>query len=157
MIVKNHFKAAAVLLALTTTFALSACTNASNDDAAATAAPSATPNEPDTAPPFVGEQGEVIPAEDIANDPDLYGAVALTGCAATEGGWLATGTATNAGSSTQDFHIVLNVTDAQARTITSVVVDVTADAGETAEWEAPANISAPADSSCVIAGVSSGE
>jgi len=157
MIRKNQFTRASVLLIVAAaTFGLSACTGTSDGEPGESATSTASPNQPDTAPPFVGVQGDVIPAEDIENDPALYGAVALTGCSSTESGWLATGTATNSGSAEQKFHIIVNITDAQARAITSVVVDVDAAAGETATWEAPATIDAPADSTCVVAGVSAG-
>lgn len=148
--------AVTVFVLATSVFALSACTGAGSESGSEASAPTAASNQPDTVPTFVGVQGEVIPAEDIKNDPELYGAVALTDCTATDSGWLATGTAVNSASSAQDYVIVVNVTDAQARAITSVVVDVIAEAGETAQWEAPAAIEAPADSACVVAGVSGG-
>jgi hypothetical protein len=148
--------AAAIAMA-TALFGLTACTA---DDAAPSEeqTPSATPTavegapDPDT-PAFGGVQGEVIASEDIANDPLLFADVALTGCAASDAGYAATGTATNARAEAQDYRIVVNFTDAQARAITSVVVDVTAEAGAAAEWTADAEITAPEGTNCVIVGV----
>jgi hypothetical protein len=154
----------ATTIALATAlFGLTACTAGTPDSdetptSTSTSEPTSSEGTPDpTTPAFGGVQGEVVPSEDVENDPLLFADVAMDSCEATDGGYTATGTAINERDTDQSYRIVVNFTDAQARAITSSVVDFTAAAGETATWEAPAAFEAPEGTTCVIVGVGAGE
>jgi hypothetical protein len=138
---------AAGALALALAAALAACTG--------TAQP--VPTASSTRPPaFTGVRHPIPTGSALANDPELYGRVVLTDCAATSDGWKATGTMKNPGAAKTTASILVIFTDAQARMIDSATTTVEVKAGAKASWAAARKFSAPAGTRCVVRAVRSG-
>jgi hypothetical protein len=113
-------------------------------------------------PPFAGAEHKLPKGKALRNDPDLYKAVALTGCERSADGWRATGTIktdtgtagdTGEGGASRGVSILVLFTDAQARAIDSARTTVDVTAGETTDWTAAKAFSAPAEVDCVVRAV----
>ena len=97
-----------------------------------------------------------LPSGSISNDTSVNGKrtdIAITGCAAVDGGWGASGTAKNSGSSSETFDITIFFTSPGATTLDYARASVKVAAGKTESWTASAKFSAPQDVLCVLRGV----
>jgi plastocyanin len=81
--------------------------------------------------------------------------VTLTGCAASLGGWGATGKATNPGSSAVTYELTIFFTTSHATNVNYATASVTVAPGATVDWQANKSfiIQSP-PLSCVLRGVS---
>lgn len=132
---------------------LSGCTApapAPTPDADVSAAPTGVPGLPDG----------VVPATDlpvdVPNDPAARADVQLAGCEATADGWMASGAATNSGADPVDYTITVFFATETATVIDSASTTLTVAPGDTADWQASADFTAPAGTTCVLRGVSAG-
>lgn len=89
----------------------------------------------------------------VANDPGDRKNVVLTTCEAAEGGWQASGTATNPTKSAVEFRVTVFFTTTSATTIDSARTDVEVKPGETVKWTAKKEFAAPKEMLCVLRGV----
>lgn len=119
--------------------------------------PSRTPTSPRSSaaapalPPGV-TQATAVPTA-VANDPAARKSVVLTGCAATDGGWSATGTAANPGDAEKDYTITVFFTTATATVLHTDSTTVAVKPGETKDWTVPGRFVAPEGTRCVLRGV----
>ena len=134
--------------------ALTACSG--DDEAPAPGAAGAT--EPAAAPsssaPTLpkGVKPAAVPTK-VANDVDDRKNVVMSGCKATDGGWGATGTATNPGKKDVTYKVTVFFTTTAATTINSASTEVDVKAGDTVKWDAAKKFTAPDNMLCVLRGV----
>jgi hypothetical protein len=98
-------------------------------------------------------QNTLPPASAIVNDVAKRKAVAITKCAAADGGWSASGTAKNAGTSDATYAITVFFTDAHATVQDFATTSVTVKAGQTQDWSAAKKFTAASPTECVLRGV----
>lgn len=123
----------------------------------ATAGPAQRPEPGDPPPPFTGVRHRLPAGAALDSDPDLYGRVALTGCAATARGWRAVGTAHNPGGLSQTLQVVVLFTDAHARAVDSATTTVPVPAGSTRTWTAERRFETTPGTRCVVRAVRLGK
>ena len=90
----------------------------------------------------------------VANDKSLRSNVVLTKCAAVAGGWGASGTAKNPGTSDLTYTIVVYFTTTSSTTLSFAQTTVAVAPGKTATWSASKKFPAVAQMLCPIVGVS---
>lgn len=117
-----------------------------NDSPAPAAAPSAA------AQPAV-VQNPLPAADKIKNDAAKRKNVTVTQCAASDGGWSATGTAANPGKEKADYTITVFFTTESATVVDYAETKVTVEPGKTADWKAAKQFTAPAKTLCVLRAV----
>jgi hypothetical protein len=151
-------KTAILALTCTAILALVGCTSSkSKDTKSSSPVPKSTPaaTSAHTAPsPTITQYP--LPTGSISNDTSPNGKrtdVAITRCAASDGGWSASGTAKNSGSSSETFDITIFFTTTQATTLNYATTSVKVSAGKTGNWTASVKFSAPKDVLCVLRGV----
>ncbi len=98
-------------------------------------------------------QNPLPPASDIVNDVDKRKSVTITKCAAIVGGWAASGTASNPGSTTVDYTITVFFTNAVATVQDFATASVTVAPGQSSSWTASKLFAAADPTSCVLRGV----
>lgn len=148
-------RTAAVALAsiVATCGVLTACTShGTTPRPTASASPSGTTG-PQSATPSI-TQHPVPPPTAIANDTARRKYVTMTGCAASSGGWAASGTATNPGAHATSYTITIFFTTSTATVLDFAKTTVAVPAGQHRSWRAAARFSAPANMLCVLRGVS---
>lgn len=94
-----------------------------------------------------------LPTGSVPNDTEKRKAVAVGNCAAVDGGWQATGTAKNDGSSSQTYAITIYFTTSGNSVLTQATTSVKVAPGKTENWSASAKFSAPKVVNCVLRGV----
>jgi hypothetical protein len=104
-----------------------------------------------TAPPIV--QNTLPPATSIVNDVTKRKSVAITACAATAGGWTASGTAANTGGKSVKYDITIFFTNDQATVEDFATASVTVKAGGNEKWTATKKFTAATTTRCVLRGV----
>ncbi len=77
----------------------------------------------------------------------------LDKCAAVAGGWGASGTAANPGTSSVTYEITIFFTDSGSTVINDAQTRVTVAAGKTEKWSANAKFKPPSEVNCVLRGV----
>ncbi|MBU2696249.1 hypothetical protein [Pimelobacter sp. 30-1] len=97
-------------------------------------------------------RGVRIPAE-VPNRPAKRAAVEMTGCAATDGGWAASGTAAAVKARDQTFVISVFFTTDQATVVAWGRTRVTVPAGERADWQVGVDLPVQGELRCVLRGV----
>jgi hypothetical protein len=90
----------------------------------------------------------------IPNDVTLHKDVEITACHATTGGWEASGTATDPGSSPVTYDITVVFTTPRATVLDYATTSVTVQPGATARWTARQEFATVAGMLCVLRGVS---
>jgi hypothetical protein len=94
-----------------------------------------------------------LPTASISNDVNKRKAVAIASCAPSDGGWSASGTAQNSGTSAETYNITIFFTTTQATTLDYATTSVKVSPGKTEKWTATVKFSAPKDVLCVLRGV----
>jgi hypothetical protein len=129
-----------------------ACGGSSGSARASDPARPATPSVSSTpTSPLV--QNSLPPATAIANDVGKRKSVTLTKCAAIEGGWSASGTASNPGTTAVDYAITVFFTNAAATVQDFTTASVTVAPGQSLTWTASKQFAAASTTSCVLRGV----
>ncbi len=125
---------------------ITGCSSGSHKSPASTSAASSS-----RATPAITAQP--LPTGSIANDIDKRKAVSITGCAASQGGWSASGTAKNDSAVTTTYAITIFFTTAQATVLDYATTTVKVGAGKSQKWSAAAQFAAAKDMLCVLRGV----
>jgi hypothetical protein len=146
----------AVVAASITAGTIAGCSGSSNHKASAPAS-SAHPSVSTSVSSAPGLPPGVVNATSLPvsppNSPALRSNVSVSSCAATTGGWGASGTATNPGTASADYTITVFFTTVNATVIGSAQTHVTVKAGGKESWSASATFTAPAKTLCVLRGV----
>ena len=98
-------------------------------------------------------QNTLPAASAIANDVAKRKSVAITKCAASDGGWTASGTAKNSGTGDATYAITIFFTNAHATVQDYATTSVTVKAGQSADWTASKKFTASTPTNCVLRGV----
>ena len=98
-------------------------------------------------------QGKIPAAKSIGNVVTKRKAVTLAGCAATAGGWKATGTAKNTGTKSAKYTITVFFTTSKATVQSYAKTTVDVAAGSSAQWTATRAFPAAKGTLCVLRGV----
>ncbi|WP_127473919.1 hypothetical protein [Microbacterium sulfonylureivorans] len=98
------------------------------------------------------QQATDVPT-DVPNDPDVRGDVELTTCEEAEGGWRASGTASNSGTSTKDYTITVFFTTEGGTVIGAGDTELSVAAGESSEWSVTGELTPAPTTNCVLRGV----
>ncbi len=109
------------------------CTSSKNERAAPRPSPLKSVTS-SAAPTALPTQASLPPL--AKNDVTARKQITQTGCAAVPGGWAATGTAKNPGSSPVTYKITIYFTTTSATTLNYAVTSVTVPPGQTAKWTA---------------------
>jgi hypothetical protein len=123
----------------------------SSDKASSKASSAPSTKASTTAPALT--QNTLPPASAIVNDADKRKAVAITKCAASDGGWSASGSAKNSGPSDTTYAITVFFTDSHATVQDFATTSVTVKAGQTQDWSATKKFAAANPTLCVLRGV----
>jgi hypothetical protein len=138
------------LVAVLALVAITGCSKSSSK-ASGKASSSASAKASTTAPALT--QNTLPAASAIVNDVDKRKAVVITKCAAADGGWSASGTAKNAGTSDTTYAITVFFTDSHATVQDFATTSVTVKAGQTENWSAAKKFVAANPTLCVLRGV----
>lgn len=146
--VKVRVDLLAVVVGLTVAVVLSGCSTSSS-----TSVPVATPTT--AAPP----SATTVPVQHplpstVPNNLTLRKNVAITACHAVTGGWAAEGTATNPGTSPDNYQITVFFTTPRATVLDYATVAVAVQPGKTAQWTAEQHFATVPGMNCVLRGVS---
>ena len=131
------------------TLGLAACTNP--------AEPSPTPSASASVNGL--PEGVTLPEDvpvDVPNDPDDRLNVAIATCEASDGGWLAAGTAVNPSGSGTTYDITVFFTTETGTVIGYGSTSISVAASETADWAVEADFVAPESTQCVLRGAAAG-
>jgi hypothetical protein len=135
------------------TILLTACTESSHHDAVESSKTTATPKA-------VGLPNGVVGATDVPttvpNKADLRKNVAISSCEAVEGGWAASGTASNPGKNATSYTITIFFTTDQATVISTGQTTVQVQPDGKQSWSVNQKFTAPAHTLCVLRGVGQG-
>ena len=141
---------AAVVALLTGALLLAGCTGGADDDA-----PPSPPESSSTLTPVPA----VTPAQELpdpaayADSPALRDLVLVTGCEATDGGWAATGTATNPGEESVTYGVLVYFTDAYARGVAASEIEVEVPPDGEVAWTASQDVWSQDGTLCVLRAV----
>ena len=90
---------------------------------------------------------------DVPNAVEARSTVVMTSCKAAPGGWQASGTVSNPGTTTVDYTITVFFTTAKATVIDSAQTKVSVDPGAKKSWSAIKKFGAASQMLCVLRGV----
>ena len=168
---RGRARAAVLSSTVTVVLLLSACTSGVDDESVVSPSPTGTEQATDPAGvtgsgtgavataevpgglPAGVTVGELPAAADIGNDNDKRVDVSITGCAAVDGGWGASGQASNTSEETRNYAITVFFTTTDSTTVDFAVAEVEVEPGEIGRWEASGQFAAPEDMFCVLRGV----
>jgi hypothetical protein len=89
----------------------------------------------------------------IQNNVKIRTQAVITKCQAADGGWMASGTATNPGTQSHTYQLIVYFTDAHATVIGSAKTSVSVASKAAGTWSATAKFHAPTVVRCVLVGV----
>jgi hypothetical protein len=89
----------------------------------------------------------------VPNKPNLRRYVSVQKCAAIQGGWQASGVATNPGSSSATYLLTVYFTDTSATVIGFAQTHVKVAAGKSSSWMASSQFRTSGRTLCVLSGV----
>jgi hypothetical protein len=98
------------------------------------------------------QQATEVPT-DVPNTPDLRKNVTLAGCEKADGGWQASGTATNPGSDPVDYTVTVFFTTDKGTVLGTADTKVRVDPGEKKNWDVTAQLTPAPRTTCVLRGV----
>ncbi len=133
------------------------CSSGQSNNTKSSSAPKSTASV--TAPATAGSATITqypLPTGTISNNTTANGPrtqVAITSCAAVDGGWGASGTAKNPGTSAVTYDITIFFTSTGATVLDYATASVKVAAGKTENWTAAAKFAAPSNVLCVLRGV----
>lgn len=142
---RTRLAAALVPLALV----VAGCGSGADDEPGAAATSRATEPPPER----TVKPGRVTIPTKVPNRPAKRAAVELTGCAATDDGWAASGTATAGQGRARTFVISVFFTTDQATVVEWGRTRVTVPAGERADWQVGVELPVQGELRCVLRGV----
>lgn len=139
----------AVVALLTGALLLAGCTGGGDDVSPSAPESSSTP----TPVPAVTPAQELPDPAAYAERPALRDLVLVTGCEATDGGWAATGTASNPGEESVTYGVLVYFTDAYARGVAASEIEVEVPPGEEVAWTASQDVWSQDGTLCVLRAV----
>jgi hypothetical protein len=87
------------------------------------------------------------------NDVAKRKSIVVTKCGASDGGWTASGTATNSGTGDTTYAITIFFTNAHATVEDFATASVSVKAGQSQDWTAAKKFTASSPTNCVLRGV----
>jgi hypothetical protein len=119
-------------------------------DSSGAAEPAQTSATDKQDPPSTG--ATAVPTE-VPNDTALRKNVQLSSCKRITGGWGASGTATNPGTTSVDYTITIFFTTSKATVVSTGATHITVDPGDTQTWTVQRKFIAQPKTLCVLRGV----
>lgn len=138
----------AVVVGLAAATILSACSTSPTTSVSATT-PTTTAQSSASTVPVQHPLPSTVP-----NNLTLRKNVTITACHAIAGGWAATGTAANPGTSPGNYQITVFFTTPRATVLDYATVAVVVQPGKTAQWTAEQRFATVPGMICVLRGVS---
>ena len=140
---------ASAVLATALLLSVTACSKSSHSAGKSSAAPSSS------AASGAGAvtQNTLPAATSIVNDTDKRKAITVAKCAASDGGWTASGTAKNAGTADATYNLTIFFTNEHATVEDFATASVTVKPGATGDWTATKKFTATTPTNCVLRGV----
>ena len=139
--------------AVLTTAALTGCSSSSGTGSPSSSAAGSSSAVASASAVAPVTQATLPAASAIVNDVAKRKAIVVSKCAATSGGWLASGTAANSGTSAATYAITIFFTNAHATVEDYATASVTVKPGQTQDWSASKQFSASTPTNCVLRGV----
>jgi len=133
---------------------LAGCSNSDSSRDSTAPKPVTTSASGKQTPPSTGATAVAtkIPTK-VANDIELRKDVQLSSCKRIEGGWGASGTATNPGTKPVDYTITIFFTTTKATVVSTGATDITVDPGDEQHWSVNKRFAANPKMLCVLRGV----
>jgi len=129
---------------------LAGCTSSQSSDSSGAPETAPTSASSEQTPPSTG--ATAVPT-DVANDIDLRKNVRLSSCKHIEGGWGASGTATNPGTKPVAYTITIFFTTTKATVVSTGATHVRVDPGDKRNWTVNRKFAAHPKMLCVLRGV----
>jgi hypothetical protein len=142
--------------ALTSALALvtvTGCSSSSADASKKTSSAASTTAGAASTGSAAAAQNTLPAASAIANDVAKRSSVSVTKCAASDGGWTASGTARNSGTGDATYAITIFFTNSHATVQDYATTSVTVGAGKSVDWTAAKKFTASTPTNCVLRGV----